>query len=295
MTSRLVPAIALVVVTDAVLLATRVIGPAVALALFLAVEVPLGAVAVTGYVRRYRAHRATAETRRAALRALAADDPYLRLAATECRSLASLARWVTRRPDVPAGAVAIGYSRGTLGIPVALVIAASIELVAVHLLVPWPAVRLVLDLLGIYGLVIVLGWLAGRIVRLHLLDGEHLVLRSGPHVCARVPLTAVAGVQRERRLSPTDAGITVEADGGASLALPGPDGTNLAIHLAWPVTASVPGYPWSAPEPREVSVLRLQVDDAEAEETAIAAAARATAAGRPPSGVAVTRPRTTPG
>lgn len=296
MTSRLVPAIALfVVVTDAVLLATGMIGPTVALALFLAVEVPLGTLAVTGYVRRYRAHRATADTRRAALRALATDDPYLRLAATEGRSIASLARWVTRQPDVPAGAVAIGYSRGTLGIPIALAIAASIELVAVHLLVPWPTVRLALDLLGLYGLVIVLGWLAGRIVRPHLLDGDELILRSGPHVCARVPLTAVAGVQRERRLSPTDAGIADEADGGGSLALPGPDGTNLGIHLARPVTASVPGYPWSATEPREVSGLRLQVDNAEAAEAAIAAAARANAADSPRSCVAVTRPRTTPG
>src|SRR5699024_10136579 len=55
--SRLVPVIAVVVVvTDAALLATGVIGPAVALALFLAVEIPLGAFAVTDYVRRYRAH-----------------------------------------------------------------------------------------------------------------------------------------------------------------------------------------------------------------------------------------------
>lgn len=295
MMRRLVPAIALlVVVSDAVLLATGVIGPTVALALFLAVEVPLGALAVAGYVRRYRALRATADTRRAALRALAADDLYLRLAATEGRSLASLARWVTRRPDVPAGAVAIGYARGTLGIPIALAIAATIELVALHLLVPWPAVRLVLDLLGVYGLVIVLGWLAGRIVRPHLIDEVELILRNGPHVCARVPLTAVAGVRRERRLSPTDTGITDEAGGGASLTLPGPDGTNLGIQIAQPVTASVPGRPWSAPVPHEVSVLRLQVDDAEAAETAIAAAARVIPACSPRGGAPATRPRTTP-
>lgn len=62
MDSRLIPLIALVVVaTDAVLLATGTIGPAVALALFLIVEIPLGALAVTGYARRYRAHRARTE------------------------------------------------------------------------------------------------------------------------------------------------------------------------------------------------------------------------------------------
>lgn len=269
MNSRLVPAITLVVVAiDAVLLATGVIGSAVALVLFLAVEVPLGTVVVSGYVRRYRAHQARSDSRRDAWRALAADDPYLRLAAAEARTLTSLARWVARRPDVPAGAEAIGYSRGTLGIPAAMAVAASIELVAVHLLVPWPAVRLVLDLLGIYGLVIMLGWLAGRIVHPHLLTADELELRSGPHVYARVPLKAITAVRRERRLSPTTAAIEAE-NGRSALTLPGPDGTSLSVELTGPVPASVPGYPWSVPEAREVTVLRLHVSYPDAAKKAI--------------------------
>ncbi|OAH44214.1 hypothetical protein AYJ66_16980 [Dietzia cinnamea] len=276
MNSRLVPLIALVVVaTDAVLLATGTIGPAVALPLFLIVEIPLGALAAAGFLRRYRAHRTHSETRREALRALAADDPYLRLGAAEARTIASLARWVTRRPDVPAGAVPIGYSRGTLGMPIALAAAATIELVAVHLLVPWLVVRLVLDLLGIYGLLMVLGWLAGRIVRPHLLDRGVLTLRSGPHVCARIPLDAVADVRRERRLSPTNAEITSDGDRGAALVLPGPDGTNLSLTLSRPVAASVPDFGWRAPAPREASVVRLQVDDPEAAKRAVRSEARA--------------------
>lgn len=267
MMSRLVPAIALlVVVTDGALLATGVIGPGVALALFLAVEIPLGAVVATGYVRRYRAHARSTGSRRGALRALAADDPYWRMVAAEARTFASLGRWIARRPDVPEGAVAIGYSRGTLGMPLALAIAALIELVAVHLLVPWPVVRLVLDLLGVYGLLMVLGWLAGRIVRPHLIVGDELVLRSGPHICARVPLSAVADVRRDRRVSPTDAGIHAigDADGAEALTLPGPDGTNLSIDLAQPVDSAVPAYPWFRPEPSEVTRLCLHVDDPDA-------------------------------
>lgn len=126
--------------------------------------------AVTGHIRRYRAHRTRTTTRRDALRALAANDPYLRLGVAEARIFASLSRWVTRRPDVSAGAVPIGYARDNVGMPIALAVAATIELVAVHLLVPWPVVRLVLDLLGVYGLLMVLGWLAGRIVRPHFVD-----------------------------------------------------------------------------------------------------------------------------
>lgn len=261
MTGSLLPAVAVVVVViDAVLLATGTITPAVALALFLAVEVPLGAVAVAGYLRRYRDHRRSSGSRREALRALAVDDPYLRMMAAEARTFASLGRWIARRPDVPAGAVAIGYCRGTLGIPIALSVAAGIELVAVHLLIPWPTVRLILDLLGIYALLMILGLLAGRIVRPHLIVGAELVLRSGPHVCARVPLSHVTEVRRDRRLSPTSAAI--ETDGERHiLALPGPDGTSLTVVLARPVEAAVPGLPWGRPELREVSEVRLHVDD----------------------------------
>lgn len=270
MTSRLLPVIAVVVVVlDATLLATGVIGPAAALALFLAVEIPLGAIVVNGYARRYRHHRAGLGTRLAALRALAADDPYLRLFAAEARTLASLGRWIARRPDIPAGAVPIGYSRGTLGLPLAMVVAALIELVAIHLLVPWPTLRLVLDLLGMYALIVVLGWLAGRIVRPHLLFRDELVLRSGPHICARVPLDAIAEVRRDRRLSPTAAAIDTDGERGI-LALPGPDGTSLTLVLNRPVEASVPGMPWAEPRVRAVGEVRLHVDDPDA-------AARATA------------------
>lgn len=265
MRGRLPLVIAVVVVIDATLLATGVIGPATALALFLAVEVPLGAVVVGGYVRRYREHRGGADGRRDALRALAADDPYLRMIGAEARTLASLGRWIARRPDVPAGATAIGYSRGTLGMPIAMAAAALIELVAIHLLVPWPTVRLVLDLLGAYALIVVLGWLAGRIVRPHLVMGGELILRSGPHVCARVPLDAVTAVRRDRRLSPTSAGIDTaggaEGDAARVLALPGPDGTSVTLVLDRSVEAAVPGLPWAGPGVREVSEVRLHVDE----------------------------------
>ena len=265
MSGRLPAIAALVVVLDAALYATEVIGAETALGLFLAVEVPLGAAVVAGYVRRYRAHR-RALPRRGAWAALAAEDPSLRLVAAEARTVASLVRWVARRPDVPAGATAIGYARGTLGVPAALAVAALVELVAVHVLVPWPTVRIVLDLLGLYGLVVILGMLAGRVVRPHLLTADTLVLRSGPHVCARVPLGAVASVRRDRRLSPAGAEIVEDAGAEATpvLALAGPDGTALTLRLDRAVPVTAPTYPWRRPTPRHVHEIRLHVDDPEA-------------------------------
>lgn len=260
MKTRMLPAIAVaVVIVDAVLLATGAIGPIAALALLIALELPLGAISVASYLRRYRGHRAASKTRRNALKALVAEDPFLRMGAVEARTFASLGRWIARRPDVPAGATPIGYSRGTLGIPIALSIAAGIEVIAVHLLIPWPIVRLILDLGGLYALLMFLGLLAGWIVRPHLLTTDALVLRSGPHVCTRVPLDALARVLRDRQMGSTAAEIV--GDDNATLVLAGPDGTSVTLGLTRSVLASVPGYPWSAPERSEVSSIRMHVDE----------------------------------
>lgn len=259
MTTKALPTFAAaVVLVGAVLWATGVVEPATALALLVALEIPLIAISVAGYLRRYRDHRAGTDTRGGALQALVAEDPILRMAAAEACAFASLGRWVARRPDVPAGAVPVGYARGTSGIPIALSIAAGIELIAVHLLVPWPIVRLVLDLGGLYALLMILGLLAGRIVRPHLLTADALVLRSGPYVCAKVPLGALSEVLCDRRLGST----TAEVVGGddAVLVLGGPDGTSVTLDLAQPVPARVPAYPWSESECRAVGAVRIHVD-----------------------------------
>lgn len=256
MTGRLPQFAVLVVVTDAVLLATGVIRPAAALALFLVVEVPLGALAVASYLRQYRAHRRTMP-RRHALAALTESDPMLRIARTEISTIAAVAHWVTRRPDVPDGARPIGYWRGTLAVPLALATVCLIELVALHLLVPWPIGRLIVDLISLYSLLAVAGMLASRIVRPHLLTADTLVLRQGTHVCATIPLKTVATARPDRRLSPTSPEISDQA----TLALPGPDGTCLTITLNRDVCASVATWPWARPTPRPVNRIYLHVND----------------------------------
>lgn len=256
MTRHLSQIASVIVVVDAVLLATGVIGPAVAVGLFLMLETPLGALALAGYFRRYRACRRTLP-RREALAALVEHDPILRLARGEFATLAALARLVGRRPDVPDGARPIGYWRATLAVPLALAAACLIELVALHLLVPWPLGRLILDLLGLYGLLVVLGMLASRITRPHLLTADTLILRQGPHVCATVPRHAIVTARPARRLSPTSPEINDEA----TLTLPGPDGTCLTLTLDHEIPASVPTWPWSRPLPRPVDRIHLHVND----------------------------------
>src|SRR5699024_6547026 len=234
------------------------IEPVKALVLLIALELPLGATSVAHYVRRYCGHLAATDTRRNALNALVAEDPFLRVVASEVHTFASLGRWIARRPDVPASVIPIGYSRGTLSTPVALSIVAGIELIAVHLLIPWPIVRLILDLGGLYALLMILGLLAGRIVRPHVLTADALVLRSGPNVCVRVPLDALAQVRCDRQIGSSAAEIV--GDDHAVLVLAGPDGTSVTLELTRSVSARVPTYPWVTPKWREVSSIRMHVD-----------------------------------
>ena len=63
----------------------------------------------------------------------------------------SLARWVTRRPDVPAGARPVGYSRLVTPVLCLWIFASAAEIPLVHVLVPWEWLRLSLLVVGVWG------------------------------------------------------------------------------------------------------------------------------------------------
>ncbi|SKB09200.1 hypothetical protein [Aeromicrobium choanae] len=110
----------------------------------------------------------------------------------------SLARWIARRPDVPAGATPIGYAQ-LVGPMLWLWIFGSatetvaVELVLRHVDAAWAdAIRLPLLVLGIWGVLWMLGLLASYRVRPHLLHDDRLRLRCGARTWVDVPLAAVA-------------------------------------------------------------------------------------------------------
>ena len=103
----------------------------------------------------------------------------------------SLVRWATRRPAVPAGATAVPYVGAVSLLLWVFTIGSAVELVALHLILPWEHVRLVADIVGIWGLVWMLGYTASHYVYPHLLDATGLRLRSGHHLAVDVPWDAV--------------------------------------------------------------------------------------------------------
>lgn len=261
-----------VVVVDAVLLATGVISLPVAAGLVVAVELPLAVASVVRLLAAYRRIRrervesgeSAAEARRAAARSVVDGDPLLRVAAGELALFASLGRWIARRPQVPEGARGIGYSKGAMVVPGAFAVAGTVEMVVVHLLVPWQEVRIVLALLGLYGVLFVLGWMGSLVAHPHLVYPDRLVLRHGTSVVGTVDIADIDEARTVRHLATPRDYINVEDDGASVLTLAGPDGTNVRLELRRRSEVTPPTMPWRRGQRREVDRVRLQVDDPQA-------------------------------
>lgn len=110
----------------------------------------------------------------------------------------SLARWIARRPDVPADATPIGYAQ-LVGPMLWLWIFGSatevvvIEVVLRHVETGWAeAVRIPLLAIGVWGVLWMLGMMAAYRVRPHLLTADHLRIRNSARTWVDVPLDVVA-------------------------------------------------------------------------------------------------------
>jgi len=71
-----------------------------------------------------------------------------------------------RRPGVTTG----GYHLAATGLFVLLLVASAVEVPALHLIVPWPPVRLALLVLGVWGVAFTAGLWASYVARPYLFD-----------------------------------------------------------------------------------------------------------------------------
>jgi len=110
----------------------------------------------------------------------------------------SLARWLVRRPDVPAGATPIGYAQLAVPMMWLWIFGSATEVVVVEVVLRqleagWAeAIRLPVLGIGIWGVLWMLGMLAAYRVRPHLLTDDRLRIRNGARTWVDVPLAAVA-------------------------------------------------------------------------------------------------------
>ncbi len=126
----------------------------------------------------------------------------------------SLFLWVTRRvPGLGPGVEAFSYSRDITPLMAAFIFGSTLELVVVHILLPWETVRLVADVLSIWGLLWMLGYLASVRVFPHLLACDGLHIRYGTTVDIWIPWDAIAGVTARRGSVSTRKAASVERTG----------------------------------------------------------------------------------
>jgi hypothetical protein len=180
-----------------------------------------------------------------------------RLLVAEVRSYGALWRWVSRRPDVPPDATGFRYVGAVLPVLWAFIVVSSLEVAIVHVLLPWPTVRLVLDVLGIWGVLWMLGLTAGLTVNPHLVDRSGLRIRNGVMTDLTVPWEAVAGATVRRRARERSRAVQLDRDGGdAVLNVVVASQTTVDVALRHPLQVTLP----SGAE--TVTAIRLHADDA---------------------------------
>ena len=179
-----------------------------------------------------------------------------RAVAFEIALYRSLFRWVTRRPDVPPGAVACSYVGAVAVLLWAFIGMSAVELVVLHLLLPWETVRLVADVLGIWGLMWMLGLVASYRVHPHVVSESGLRIRQGHGIDITVPFDVVATVAVRERSRDTSKAVQVDrSEQAVVLNVVMGSMTDVDVRLKRPLLVPVRGAEESVTE------IRLYADD----------------------------------
>ncbi|WP_371549834.1 hypothetical protein OG266_31675 [Streptomyces sp. NBC_00554] len=173
-----------------------------------------------------------------------------RLVAHELRLIASLWRWVARRPPHGVGeGRGFGHARGQAAMMFGFAFVCVVESVGMSVLLrDYPVTHQVVLVLDVYTVVFVLGLYAAGVTRPHVLDSTALRVRNGAHVDLRIPLEDITAVRREMRFTHE------RADG--ELNLPVSAQTEVTLELANPVRH----FTFMGRE-QTVHLVRLHADD----------------------------------
>jgi len=164
---------------------------------------------------------------------------------------------VARRPDVPADAAPFAYVGAVAVLLWAFIVLSALELVVLHVLLPWETVRIVADILGVWGLTWMLGLAASLTVHPHLVDDSGLRVRYGAGTDITVPWDAVARVGVRERSRDGSRTLQLDRDGQDSvLNVVVASRTNVDLTLRRPLVVPVRS------DDESVTEIRLYVDDA---------------------------------
>lgn len=180
-------------------------------------------------------------------------------AAMESGVWRSLYHWARRRPiGVGPGDDVFGYAAAAAPILWVFVGLSAFEIPLLHLVLPWPVVRIVFLILGAWGLIWMIGFLASYYVHPHVVGAAGLRARNSMLIDIPLAWDLVEQVRPHQRTSsgtstlqyepgPGDAGIVHVAVSSM---------TNVEIVLNRPILVAVPKL-----GAREVTVVRCYADD----------------------------------
>ncbi|MFC9390840.1 hypothetical protein [Streptomyces venezuelae] len=192
-------------------------------------------------------------SRRAAVAELVPES-VLRIMGHELRIMASLVRWVARRPvDVADADAVFPHARDQAALMYGFAFVCLVESAGMsYLLADWPVAHAIVLVLDVYTVLFVLGLQAAAVTRPHTLTGDVLRLRQAAHVDVSVPLDRIASVRHELLFTHDK-----KAEGELNLAVGSQ--TSVTVELTEPVDA-----PRFFGAPRPVRLIRCHADDARA-------------------------------
>lgn len=246
----------LVLVTLLALNLTGAITAGTAVLLFIAIELPLLIVFTISTLLRFR--RREGATTPPILDRLETEEPLLRPAVSELRAFQSLGLAIAGRRRTPGGSAPFGYTKGTMTFPLVMVALSLVELVIVHVLVPWLWLKLVLLVPTAWGVLFILGLFASRIVHPHFILNGRLTLRWGRQTVLVAPLSRIASVTAH-----TNHAHTQPHAEGERLVLTQFQSTNVRIRFTEPIPAAAPVAKRQLPPDFHTLEVQLYVDDPE--------------------------------
>ncbi|MBM7504543.1 hypothetical protein ACFPER_17335 [Agromyces aurantiacus] len=179
----------------------------------------------------------------------------------ELRIYANIGRFLARRPAIAPGAAGFGYHRPVLTVLVVFIVLSAVEIPVLDLIVHrWPAVRIPVLVLGIWGLTWMFGLLCGFLMRPHTVGPDGIRVREGLETDIPLSWHDVASVARERRVDEPKTPRITGSDGARTLSLRMQDETVIVIELERPTAVRLPGSPPKGGE-QVVDEVRIWVDD----------------------------------
>jgi len=188
-----------------------------------------------------------------------------RAAATEAAMWRSLFRWLRRKPlplaggDEPFGY--LGVVKPILGVFIGLsIVEIPIFDLIVRKVVPWGPARWIVLVLSVWGLLWMVGFVAGLKIHPHVVGDAGIRVRLGAGLDFTVPWADVDSVHKRYRSLPSSRSVQVEQDGDRrALHIVLAAQTSVDVRLRRPLTFHLPKG-----ETEPVDEVRLYADDPDA-------------------------------